>query len=69
MKAEMKVKILKPFPSPLTNKMTAAGEVINVPKSQFWLKRIQQKDVEEVKNVTKAKAPKADVKNKEKGSK
>lgn len=47
MKTEIKsirVKILKPFLSPLTNRMTKAGAEINVPQNQFWLKRIEQKD-------------------------
>ena len=53
----IKVKIKKKFTSPLTGKKTKIDEEINVPHNQFWLKRIEQKDCEQIKQKKKA-APK-----------
>lgn len=68
------VKILKVFPNPITGRKTKEGEEIKVPKNQFWLRRIADKDCEQIKSKSKAKKPevsKADVKENKsiKGSK
>jgi len=74
MSATMKVKILKKFPNPLTGRKAEVGQEIKVPKNQFWLKRLADKDCEEIKQKAKATKPqgsKADVKENKnsKGSK
>ncbi len=61
MSKSMKVKIKRQFPNPLTGRKAKVDEEINVPKNQFWLKRIEQKDCEEIKKK-KAKAKAADKK-------
>ncbi len=42
----MKVKILARFISPLTNRRVKLHEIVNVPKNQFWFKRLKDKDCE-----------------------
>lgn len=66
----IKVKVLKMFRDPLTNRMAEVGHVMNVPKSRFWFKRLKDGDIEKVSKL-KAKAPKAkaEVKENKKGSK
>jgi len=56
MNNSMRIKVLKSFPSPLTNRMAEVDSELNVPKSQFWFKRIEQKDCIEIKKKTKSKA-------------
>ena len=70
----IKVKIIKKFPNPLTSRRTEIGQELNVPKNQFWLKRLKQKDCELIEKFTKAKpvkesGAKAPVKINPKGSK
>ena len=68
----MRIKILKEFRSPLTNKMTEINSEINVPMVLFWLKRIKEKDCEKIKLKTKPAAKSAQKENKKdskKGSK
>lgn len=70
----IRVKILKVFPNPRTNRKTKEGDEIKVPKNQFWLRRLADKDCEEISKKSKAKkleVSKADVKENKsfKGSK
>lgn len=70
----MIVKIKRKFTSPLTGRRTEVDQEINVPKSQFWFKRLKEKDCELIKKFTKAKpgkesGSKAGVKSSSKGSK
>ncbi len=44
----MKIKILKSFMNPLTGRKTKKDEVLNVPASQFWFKRLRDKDCEKI---------------------
>lgn len=48
----MAVEILATFRSPLTNRLTVVGEVINVPINGFWFKRLAQNDCEKTKAKT-----------------
>ena len=50
MKNSMCVKVLKPFRSPLTNRMVEIGALLNVSENIFWLRRIEAKDCERTKN-------------------
>lgn len=71
MKQSMRVKVLKPFRNPLTNRMAEIDHTMNVPESIFWLKRLADKDCEKSKKVKVKPAlsePKAE-KNSKKGSK
>lgn len=75
MSDSMRIKIVKKFSSPLTGKKANIDDEMNVPRNQFWIKRIAAKDCIEIKKKAKAKKQvqsseaKADVKNKSKGSK
>lgn len=65
---KIKIKFLKSFISPLSNRREKPGTVLNVPESQFWLKRLEQNDVEKIKaEAKKAKKASAEVKNKKEG--
>ena len=55
---DMRVKVKAQFLSPSTYRMLKVGDEMNVEKNRFWLKRLQQGDVEQVSAKTKA-APKA----------
>ena len=70
----MKVKIKRKFSNPMTGRRAKIDEELNVPKNQFWFKRIQEKDCELIKKFTKAKPAKesgvkAAVKSNSRGSK
>jgi hypothetical protein len=74
----MYVKVKKSFPNPMTNRAAEIDSTIKVPKTQFWLKRLEDGCCEKISKPKKAKAKieeklsekKADVeKNKSKGSK
>ena len=70
----MRVKINRKFTSPLTGRRTKIDEELIVPKSQFWFKRLNEKDCELIKDKTKAKlgkesGSKAIMKSNSKGSK
>ena len=66
----IKIKIKNKFTSPLTGKRTEIGGEFNVPKNQFWIKRINQKDCEEIKKFSaKPKAENKSDSKKPKGSK
>lgn len=54
---DMRVKVKAQFLSPSTNRMLKVGDEMNVEKNRFWLRRLQQGDVEAVAAKTKA-APK-----------
>lgn len=53
---KMRVRIKKRFLSPLSNQMLKVDAELNVPQSQFWFKRVNDKDVEKIKMKVKAKA-------------
>lgn len=57
----IKVKILKKFKNPKTNRFTKVGEEMNVSENIFWLRRIQAKDCEKV-STKKAKPISAEYK-------
>ena len=69
----MRIRVLKKFPSPLDNRMLKIDSELNVPKSQFWFRRIDDKDCIKIKSQFKvAKAvskPSVDVHKSKKGSK
>lgn len=71
----LKVRVKKQFTNPLSGRRLKIDDVLNVPKNQFWLRRIKAGDCELEKRKAKAKKPeqpsgkKADVKIKSKGSK
>ena len=70
----IKVKIKRKFPNPLSGRRVEIDAELNVPKNQFWLKRLKQKDCELIKKFTKVKSVKesgvkAAVKGNSKGSK
>ena len=54
MKTSMRVKIKNKFTNPLTGRKILASEEVNVPRNQFWLKRLAEKACELVteKNVS-----------------
>ena len=54
MPQEIKVKVLKSFPDPRSNLMLKVDSTINVPLAQFWLKRLEEKDIEKVLPKLKA---------------
>lgn len=66
---KIKIKILRPFTSPLTGKRTEIDEEFHAPKNQFWIKRINEKDCAEIKKFSvkaqpeNKKSPKKDSKN------
>lgn len=49
----MRVKVKVSFRNPKTNRLTEVGEVFNVPKNQFWLKRLNAKDIGKTKDALK----------------
>ena len=56
---DMRVRITAQFFSPMTHRILKVGQELNVPKNQFWLKRLAAQDVEEVKaEAPKKEAPK-----------
>jgi len=59
---DMRVKIVSPFMHPLTRRMLHKGDVINVPSSGFWLKRLQVEDVQKTEEKPKVKVPSSEVK-------
>lgn len=71
----LKVLVKRQFTNPLSGRRLKVDEELNVPKNQFWLRRIQEGDCQLQKRKAKAKKPeqpsgkKADVKIKSKGSK
>jgi len=69
-KSSMPVKILVGFTSPLSGLKLKPGDCLNVPKSQFWFKRCEQKDCEKLKSLPQPK-PSSESKSKssKKGSK
>ena len=59
---EMRVRVKKPFFSPLKaglRGMAEVGEEMNVPVKGFWLRRLKDGDCEVVKKKSKAPAAKA----------
>lgn len=68
MNNEIKVKVLNSFKNPINGKQLKVDQVLNVPHNGFWIKRIEQKDVEQIK-VTKKKAPTKVTAKNEKGVK
>lgn len=60
MKNSMCVQVKNQFLSPLTNRLEKVGAQMNVPKNQFWLKRIEDGDCQKIKMKTKAKPEKAE---------
>ena len=46
----MRIRVLKKFPSPLDNRMLKIDSELNVPKSQFWFRRIDDKDCIKIKS-------------------
>lgn len=64
LKMSMPVKILKTFRNPLTGRMTKIGETLNVPKERFWFKRVNDKDIELIKEKAKAQKVQAEPKEK-----
>lgn len=55
MKNSICVKILRKFTSPLTMRKTVVGSYLNVPHNRFWMKRMLDKDCEQVKSKPKIK--------------
>lgn len=71
MKQSIRVKVLKPFRNPLTNRMAQVDQCMNVPETIFWLKRLAVNDCEKSKKVKvkpESLGPKVE-KNSKKGSK
>ena len=73
MSNSMRIKIKKKFINPLSNRREKEGTELNVPKNQFWLKRLRDGDCEKIKAKSKIKAPKKEpkpeMKDNSKGSK
>lgn len=69
MKNAIKVKVLKKFINPLTNRMAEVDQVLNVPEGIFWLRRLDAKDCERVLEKPKSKDKPASQKAEKKGSK
>jgi len=67
MENSMRVKILKAFKNPMTNRVFKLGEEINVSKNIFWLRRLESKDCE--KTILKKAKPLTKTKDSKKGSK
>ena len=60
MKSSIRVKFIKKFRNPTTNRMTEIGAEQNVLQDIFWLKRIKEKDCEQIKRkAAQAPAPAA----------
>lgn len=57
MSDSMRIKIKRKFTNPLTGRRAQIDEEFNVPKNQFWFKRILEKDCELLKSKAKAKKP------------
>ena len=51
MKQSIRVKVLKSFRNPLTDRMAKVDQCMNVPESIFWLKRLSTGDCEKSKKV------------------
>lgn len=71
MKQSIRVRVLKPFRNPLTNRMAQVDHCMNVPENIFWLKRLASKDCEKskrMKSKPESPGPKVD-KSSKKGSK
>lgn len=66
---EIRVRVKRRFMSPLNNRLAAVDSVLNVPRNQFWLRRIADKDCEILKSVKKEKGPAEKPQAKAKGSK
>jgi len=45
----MRIEIKNSFMNPRTNSMAKKGEIFNVPKNQFWLRRLAEEDIEKTK--------------------
>lgn len=70
LKSSMKIKVVKSFMNPMTNRMAEIDHVMNVPKGRFWFKRIKDGDCIEVKTAAKIKNVKTESNQKtNKGSK
>ena len=69
MSDSIKIKIKNKFTNPLTNRRAKIDEEFNVPKNQFWLKRIKEKDCVQIKKFTKAIPVKKNTEKNPKGSK
>lgn len=61
----MRIKIKATFLSPSTNRMLAIGEEMNVVKNQFWLKRLNAGDVEQLGSSDKEKSKPAEKQSEE----
>lgn len=44
----VKIKVLRKFKNPKTNRFTKVGEEMNVSENIFWLKRLEAKDCEKI---------------------
>jgi len=44
----IRIKILKSFHSPLSNKALKVGQELNISPNRFWFKRLNDKDCEQI---------------------
>lgn len=58
----MRVRVLRKFRSPATNRYVEKGAELDVPQSIFWFRRLKEKDCEKLGKIKKPKAAPMEVK-------